>query len=180
MPFVAGQKVRAQELNDLVLGVYLSADVTTVNNGGTNPSWVNATGLSIPLAANASYGLDGWLHWTSSQAADIQFRYTYPTGSTGYWAGVGPRLTEKPTGSGPRVNYVDFGSVSLAASLSFSGDDEVAGFPPPPVYVSAIPRGFIVTSGTSGNLQLRFAQATAQATQTILRRGCWLRVTRLD
>lgn len=171
MPFVAGQKVRAQELNDLVLGVVMTSDVTKISS----TSFSNATGLVLPLAANATYGLDGWVHWTSADNADIQFRYTYPSGSTGQWAGVGPRVNENPTASGPRINYVDFGAVSIANSLAFTGDNIAS-----PTTVSASPRGFIITSSTSGNLQLQFAQGTSQASNTVLRAGSWLRVTRLD
>lgn len=176
MPFVAGQKVRAQELNDLMYGVVMTTDVTKTNS----TTFSNATGLAIPLAANARYGLDGWLHWSSNETADIKFQYTYPSGATGYWAGIGPRFTEKPTASGPRINYVDFGSVSLTAALVFSGDNEVPTFPSPATYISAIPRGHIVTAGTSGTLQLQFAQNALSGTATILRAGSWLRVTRLD
>lgn len=172
MPFVAGQKVRAQELNDLVLGVVMNADVT--KNNSTVLS--NATGLSIPLAANATYGLDGWLHWTSNPTADIKFQYTYPAGTTGWWAGIGPAVLPAPLVGQERINYTDFGSVSIAGPLAFAGDDEFTAT----VYVSAIPRGYIVTSSTSGNLQLQFAQNTANVSNTILRAGSHLRVTRLD
>lgn len=181
MAFVAGQKVRAQELNDLLLGVVMTTDVT-VNN---NTTFTNATGLSIPLAANAKYGLDGWLHWTSNPGTsdpaltpgpDIKFRYTYPSGATGWWAGIGPHVDKAPVPGSERINYVDFGSVPLTSPLAFAGDDEfVSG-----VYISAIPRGYIVTSSTSGNLQLQFAQNVARGSNTILRAGSWLRVTRLD
>lgn len=172
MAFVAGQKVRAQELNDLVLGVVMTSDVT-VNN---TTAMTNATGLAIPLAANATYGLDGWLHWTSNPTADIRFEWSYPTGSTGWWAGIGPPANRTPIVNSERINYIDWGSVVLSAGLNFAGDDEF----PADVYISAMPRGYIVTSSTSGTLQLRFAQATANASNTILRRGSWLRITRLD
>lgn len=170
MVFNAGQKVRAQELNDLVLGVVMTADVTRTNS----TTFANATGLVMPLAANATYGLDGWLHWTSPQAADIKLQYTFPAGATGQWAGIGPRINEDPTGdTTPRINYIDFGSVPLTSFLQFTGDDIGS-----PTFVSAMPRGYIVTTN-SGNLQLQFAQVTANASPTILRRGSWLRVTRL-
>lgn len=171
MAFVAGQKVRAQELNDLIAGVVMTADVTVSNT----TTLANATGLAIPLAANATYGLDGWLHWTSNPTADIKFQFSVPSGATGWWAGTGPPAGQVPVSGSERINYVDFGSVALTAALAFAGDDEFTST----VYISAIPRGYIVTTN-SGTLQLRFAQNTANASSTILRRGSWLRVTRLD
>lgn len=172
MAFTAGQKLRAAELNALAIGVAMTADVT-VNNSAT---LVNATGLSIPLEANSSYGLDGWLHWTSDPTADIKFMYTYPAGCTGFWAGIGPVRDTAPVAGSERKNYVDFGSVALTSALGFAGDDEFSAT----VYVSGIPRGYIVVAGTAGTLQLQFAQNTATVSNTILRAGSWLRVTKLN
>lgn len=171
MPFVAGDKLSAQKLNDLLYGVAMTADVT-VNNTTT---LVNATGLAIPLAANATYGLDGWLHWTSNPTADIKFKFTFPASTTGFWSGIGPVVDTAPVVGSERKNYVDFGSVDISNALAFAGDDEFTSS----VYISANPRGYMTTAGTAGTLQLQFAQNTANVSNTILRAGSYLRVTRL-
>lgn len=172
MVFASGTKLTAQALNDLLYGVAMTADVT-VNNSTT---LVNATGLVIPLSANATYGLDGWLHWTSNPTADIKFKFTLPASTTGFWTGIGPVVNTAPVVGSERKNYVDMGSVDITNALAFAGDDEFTSS----VYISAVPRGYIVTGATAGNLQLQFAQNTADVSNTILRAGSQLRLTRLN
>ena len=172
MAFAAGQKVTASALNDLISGAYLAADQTVTNS----TTLVNATGLAFALAADAVYAIDGWLRWTSNPTADLKVGWAIPGSADGWWTLGGPYIPGSPATAGrERVNYLDTSTVALTSALSAAGDDESTGT----IDLSAILRGYITTS-IAGTLQLQFAQNTANASDTILGEGSWLRVTRLD
>lgn len=173
MTFLAGQRLSADELNNLVAAVALAAD-QTVNNTTT---LTDAAGLSATLAAQATYILDGWLRWTSNPSADVKFGWTIPSAADGWWTLFNPYVAGAPVAGRERVNYMDTSTISLQGSnaLSSTGDDESTGV----IDLAGIVRGYIVTGNSSGTLQLQFAQNTANASNTILGAGSWLRVSRV-
>lgn len=152
-----------------VLG-YCTAD-TTRNN---STSLLDITGLSVSLVASATYVLDGWLAWTSNPTADIQFVWTVPSGATGLWSLAGPHTTSAPVVGSERINYIDSGAVSYSLGLNAAGDDEFTGT----VFISARPAGYLTTTN-AGTLTLRMAQNTANASNTTVKLGSWISLTRV-
>jgi hypothetical protein len=170
MTFTAGQKIGADDLNDLLTAVVMSAD-QTVNNSTT---LVSATGMAFSLAASATYAIDGWLRYTSNPTADIKFGWSLPSGGAGFWTLFGAMTTTAPVASNERVNHTDFSTVALTSALAAAGDDFSTGV----IDIAARATGFITTTN-AGTLQLQFAQNTADASNTILGDGSWLRVSRI-
>lgn len=173
MTFVAGQKIRASDLNaGLPLLARVASDVTTISN----TSLINITGLVVALEANATYAVDGWIYYQSPSAADIKFNVTLPSGATCTMGAYGPPVTGAPfSATSPRVNYLDMGVfASSGGSYLHGGDTEFAS-----VWASLRPAGVIVTSSTAGNAQFQFAQNTSTATNTIIKAGSWMRMARL-
>jgi hypothetical protein len=65
--------------------------------------------------------------------------------------------------------------VTIASTLEGAGDDEFTGT----VFICAVPHAYFTTTD-AGTLQLQFAQATSNGSDTIVKTGSWMRVTRLD
>lgn len=140
----------------------VAADVT-VNN---STSMVDGTGLSFPLLAGQTYHLDGWIFYTSGVTPDIKFAWTGPAGMTvNAWSMAAvPVAGSGFDGTAPQV----IGDANLQAS---SGDATLA--------LAVRPGGVFVVGATAGTLQLRFAQNTANASNTILKAGSWLHLVRV-
>lgn len=172
MAFLAGQKVRASDLatetSSTLIG-YASADITVVSS----TTQVNATGVSIPVEANATYAWDSYLAYNANEAADIKFAWTVPTGATGHWSVLGLAHTEDiTTGRGivSAFRTTNYGDSQAAAA---SGLDTEGGT------MVAFARGYLVTAGTAGTFQLRFAQNASNATASVVKAGTWVRAVRL-
>ena len=171
--FVAGQKIRASDLNaGQPLLARVASDVTTISN----TTLINITGLVVAVEANSTYAIDGWIFYQSPSAADIKLNVTLPSGAVCTMGAYGPPTTGAPfSGTSPRVNYLDMGVfASSGGSYLHGGDTEFAG-----VWASLRPAGVLVTSSTAGNLQFQFAQNTSTATNTIVKAGSWLRLVKL-
>lgn len=153
-----------------ILRGHCTAD-TPVNNEAVTFGAI--TGMDVTLESTASYVVEGWLVWESNTTADI--RFAWPSTLTGLWSLFGPVRNQEPIAGSPRLNYIDTGTVSVGVALSMSGDTEIGG-----VYASAILRAFVTTAlvdeGTAG---IRFAQATADVSNTTVKAGSWIRWTRV-
>lgn len=171
MTFVAGQKIRAADLNaGQPLYGRVTSDVTVIST----TTQVNATGLSVALEANATYALEGWVYYESTSAADIKFGVTGPAGYAAVISWKGPPVSGAPfAGTSPRINYVDQGAFA-PGNYTLGGDTEFAG-----VWVASEPKGFITTGSTAGTFQVIFAQATSTAVNTKVKVGSWIRVARM-
>src|SRR3982751_1157963 len=80
MTFTAGQKIRASDLNAGIPTLSrMTSDVSVISS----TTYVDATGMSLPMEANSVYALDGFLKYRSATAADIKFILLGPTGAGG-------------------------------------------------------------------------------------------------
>ena len=181
MPFTAGQKVRVSQLNELggsgggggsaplPTGGYadMAADVTVTNS----TTLVEATGLTFDLAANARYVLHGWLLYTALDGADLKIQPGAPSGASGYWSLVGAPVGQEPVAATEWFNYGAWDAADLATSQTATGSASGT------QYMIAKMEGYITTTD-AGECQVQVAQATADATSTVLRAGSWLRMAR--
>lgn len=168
MVFFAGQKLRVSDL-DGIGAIELGAD-KTANNTTTFAD----TTLEASVVANARYGFDAWVMWTSNPTADLKLGWSTPSGTTGWWAAMGPVGAQAPIAGSERQNYTDFGVLTIGSSLSMAGDDES----PSTIRICANLRGQFVTT-TAGTFRLKMAQGNSNVSDTILRSGSWLNVFRL-
>lgn len=174
MAFVAGQKLRVSDLSGTAGGgaatggntVFAAANVT-VNN---STSFVDATGLSVPVVAAATYKFDGWILYSSIAAADFKIQPSSPSATVGDWSMTGYGRDVSPaadTGLGGLWLAADIGT-----SLTTAGDS--TGTAPLVCRVSGL---FVTTN--DGTFKLRFAQRSANASNTVLKARSWLDVVRL-
>jgi len=141
-----------------------SAD-QTVNN---SIAVVNDTDLVISgLLASATYIFRAYIIYTSTTATpELKLGFTFPAGSTFSWC---------PAGVGLNAVSDDF-TIRMPATSNVGGTravGTVAG-----IDMVAVPQGIVVTGGSSGSLQLQWAQFTATAENTIVRANSWIMVER--
>lgn len=166
--FAAGQKLRA---SDLELATPLMAFATSVTTRTSTTTLADATGLVIPLAADALYALEGYLAYTAGATGDMKVAFTVPAGTTGHWA-LYPIATAS-TGSIGDLDARRQTSFGAGTTQAAGGSDSFGGDLACPVL------GYIDTAGTAGNLQLQVAQNTSSGTSTVIQSGSWLMVWRL-
>lgn len=164
MPFTAGQKLRASELNaefDLTQYAYAAGDVSKVSSTAMS----DITGLAIPLEANSRYLLDGFLSYYSLDGVDLRLAYTGPAGMTVSWGSTG--LVSSSTTQAGDTDFAAFEAYGDSVYQVINTDS----------FTSLIvrPSGYFATGGTAGTLQMRFAQDVSNPATLVLRRGSWLR-----
>ncbi len=157
----SGAKLRASVLSSLITEVRTvfarKTSDETVNNSTTLQ---NDDALFVAVEANAVYDFLIAIHHNSGGTPDIKFGWTVPASTTMVWGGF-------------IVNTA--GAFTVAANLSQTsvvsiggtGSDSFQAF-----------QGVVVTSGTAGTLQLQWAQDTLNASNTIVRAGSYLALSR--
>lgn len=154
-PILAGHTPTAARLN--ALGAVLSAktaDQTVINS----TTFVSDTELFLSVAANAVYILDGVIVYQSGTTPDWKMRWTYPTGLT--------------------MTYTMLAQVTTFTAFVFSEtgipvNDGTGG-----TFACTL-QGTVTTSSTAGTLQLQWAQNTANASNTLVRVGSYLSLSRV-
>lgn len=123
--------------------------------------------LAIAVDANATYKVTALLLYDSAVAADFKWAFTGPAGFTGDYS-----YSAIQTGSAAG-SYADDqnGYAAIAATPAVGGGA---------ANVEAINIwGNFTTSGTSGTFTLTWAQNTSTASNTTLRAGSYLELTRI-
>lgn len=144
-------------LTDLAAGNTVAPELvvesvaTTVNNSTT---LVDATNLAVALAANETVFFDVVVRFSSNTTADVKFAFTVPADATLRWSPV-----NRSTGS-------NGSGQSQGDEIDISGETkEFSGSATAGVQMLAL-TGFVDNGATPGNLQLQFAQNTADAQNT--------------
>ena len=110
--------------------------------------------LFIPLEANKIYGYELKLFYSSPTDTDFKYAFTIPTGATGTKAAAGDwSSTDDSATSSVTVSN----SVITASGVRFTPNS-----------------GNIIMSSTAGNLQLQWAQNTAETNNTTVTQGSYL------
>jgi hypothetical protein len=161
---VAGHELTAGELQQIMTGVQQSYGVRAVQSGDqTNATTTlqNATGLSCALEASSYYRFHGVIVYQAAVAADINLTVSGPASATGRVSANGQDAAASAAFIAP---YGGASNNVVSGFFLFGGTatDELVDI-----------RGWITTV-TAGNFQIQFAEATANATGTILRGGSWL------
>lgn len=169
VPFIPGQVFQSDPVNaalDNVLTTKFLFAQLTVNNTTTIQ---NATDLTTALAANAWYSFESLIRYDSGTTPDIKIQLTGPTGTVftiARWgAGTGATTTVNSVDQGVTTGTTTwvqaFGGVGVGTSIT------------------ARATGYIAVSTTTGNLVMGFAQNTANASNTLLQQGTWMKLSRV-
>lgn len=157
--FVAGQDLTADDLNWYARGLhaYKSAD-ETVNNSAT---FQNDDHLFVSVQANGVYDLFLYAVYSSGGTPDFKEQFTAPAGAAleaSFFDTNGGAFQWSATGA-------------LGAVTALAGTGANAPF---------VIRATLFMGGNSGTLQWQWAQNTANASDTIVRKGSRLSLLRLD
>lgn len=122
--------------------------------------------LTIPVAASATYHTDVVLFHNSQPAGDFKFTFVGPTSSVFSYAGATVTLAGSVY-TDDNVFYSDISDVQNSGGI--------AG-----VWVPIIIQGMLITSGTSGNFKLQWAQVTSNAGNSTLKTNSYINVRRVS
>lgn len=122
--------------------------------------------LTLPVLASTTYLIEAFLIYDSATNADAKFGFTVPASATWQAAPFGQ-------GTGATVSAGSLETaVSTASGIALGGIG--AG-----TKISALVTGTLVVAGTAGTCALSWAQNTSQASNTVLRTGSFLKLTRI-
>jgi hypothetical protein len=149
----------------------VAADVTHTQS---NTTLSDVTGLYVPIGASATevWFWEAYLMVTAANSTvDVKFGWTVPTAATMKWGALSPN-TQLP-------GWVAY-ATATTTTASLLGDQTfvpVAGTANGTVGLAYA--GYIFGGGTSGNVQLQFAQNTSDASNLTIAKGSMLRYRRL-
>ena len=149
VPFAAGQEVSAADLNFYnPLFAIRTADSAPVNNSTV---LVNDTQLFLSLAASATYEivLQGFME--SAAAAGFKYDFGLPSGATYLWGIFSYGSSSANLQMGPKT---------LTAQSGITGAGTAT--------TSQLYERFFVSTTNAGTLQYKFAQQTANASNTVM------------
>lgn len=161
--YTAGQRIRGNEINSLPQTYFCTTDQVA-----SSTAFINAAGLAFTAEINSRYLVECFLFYRAGLGNDLKLQWTFPAGATGRWAadGIDSGAAGGAVGSVNRQSLL----MQTPGVHAFNGDNGVDVF--------AKPALMFVTAGTSGTVQLQFAQLVAGGTTTIWA-GSLLRVTKM-
>lgn len=155
MAYFAAGPVTAAQLEALVPIIKRKVADETVNNSSTLQ---NDDELAIVVAADTSYRLRATIRYSSGTTPDFKWAWSYPTGLTMVYSAI------------CQVTTVAFAELieSSGGAVDGAGANESLFFD-----------GTVVVSSTAGTLQFRWAQNTANPSDTIVRAGSYLELQQI-
>lgn len=138
----------------------------TVNNSSTLQ---DDNELLLTPSISHTYLLDGQIFYSTGTTPDLKLAFTFPTGAVLAWSLFGYKFDGSSFESEYRTSTWQAASGTSNAVAGTTATYDV-------VHV----RGILRMSTTAGNLQLQWAQNTANASNTVVKADSWLRLTMVD
>lgn len=148
------------------LTAYRSTDATARSNTNTISSAADDDVLTVPVEANGVYIAEGMIVYSTTDVADLRIAWGTPAGAT-----------VVHTANGPAGNATSSAAVSMR--VSSDGTFAIIGGMAGGTDMVASPLALIRISSTGGSVAFRWAQNTAEVSNTILRAGSWIRLTKV-
>lgn len=152
LELTAAEMVQLMPITAVKLSDVAQASTTTL---------VNDAALFIPVAANASYEVSMFVIYTQGTVGQLKFGWSAPSGATFDWTCLGLVIS---------VTAADNGSYT-AQALTVSDTKTVGGASTNTVLQVS---GRLVTSSTSGTLNMKWAQSASSATGTSVKAGSFI------
>ena len=155
------------------LAVVKSAN-ESVNNAGTGSTLQDDDELLLALEANSTYIWECAIYYEGATAGDIKIAFTQPTSAVTNWGGLGAATAFDGTAAAREAEYVAFTnqSSSPTSSLGYGAlTSSVDGM--------ILVKGTTITGANAGNLRLQWAQNAANATNTTVFAGSYMRAEKV-
>lgn len=165
IPITAGSDATAAQIDaafDVTRVLYQVSD-QQVNN---STALISSSNLVFPVAASASYLFEGHIFCDTNTTADFKNSISIPSG-TGLIS---------PWGS-------DTSAASVSASIEHDGFTALTwatGGVGSGTIMSSKPTGILTIGTSAGNVVFQFAQQTANVSNTILKAGSFIRLTKVS
>ena len=155
--WAVGDVLSASDMNVWTVPVFASKPSNTSRNSTTTVS--DDPDLFLPVAAGATYVVTGVIFYDGPAAGtgDIKWTFTVPSGATGQYQMIHQNISGNTAGMW-QVNWTDGPNlVTTQANAQGLGSPNV---------LAMTLNGLLVTGGSAGNLQWRWAQNTSNGTNT--------------
>lgn len=133
----------------------------------TNNTMQNDDELFLSVEANATYDVLLHLYHDSATAGDLLIGWSGPSGATMNWGMIGAQVT---TTSSTTVTDVTMPQLTIAQTNALGGGPSAGTY--------CLVHGTLITAGTAGTLNFRWAQNATNATASNVRAGSQLIVRR--
>jgi hypothetical protein len=159
----AGETLTAANFNtyirdqQLMMGPHLIVRKTVDESVTSSTTLQNDDVLLLPVGVNEIWQCEFDLLVVGSNAGDLKVAFTFPTGGT-------ISLSSSAVNSADVPDYMIFEATTSPTSSSSFGIIQTSS---PPQFISI--RGVYVNGGTSGNVQLQWAQVASQGTATTVK-----------
>lgn len=161
---LVGQRLTADFLASMLeVTVYKTADQVVTSN--VTPA--NDTELFLPVEANATYAVHGWIRYLGVAATeDLRVDYAVPTSATFIRNDYGPN-----TATAAAADTTDWTTQPAGTN---NGRGITAG-----IERGLLVMGYLATSTTAGNFQFKWAQVTSGASSVTVKFGSWFKLKRI-
>lgn len=166
----AGAKLRASVLSSLITELRPIYAVKTADE----PAIISSTTyqaddhLFLPFSAGITYELAGWIALEGPTAGDIKMRVSWTGTLTRFDWGLSGLATTATTGEGDLKSVAQLGSTTSPSTEIIMGTITAN-------WSNILISGTVVTS-TAGQLTLEYAQSASTATNTIVKKGSWMKL----
>jgi hypothetical protein len=145
------------------LAAYKSSD-TNRSSANTGATFVNDPHLTLPVEASAVYALEQLIIYQAGATGQLKHQWTFPAGATMQ----APSYFYDPSAADGQA--LTAGSTPGGLTSGFTGTGANV-----PIWFKAT----LEMGATAGTLAYQWAQTTSNATDTIIRRGSRMMLTRL-
>lgn len=155
--------LQAQVASQSVLTAAQLADSTPVNN---STSYQSSTYLTVNLEATSTYTYKSLIIYDSNSTADFKHQLALPSGATVRRSTFTAVAAATATNTTIAMDALDTNAFNSGGITSGT-------------YMCCFSMGLVATSGTAGPLTVQFSQATANASNTILKYGSWIELRKV-
>ena len=170
---VAAEAQADAALAERFLAVVKSAN-ESVNNASTGSTLQDDDELLLPLEADSTYLWECVIYVEGATAGDIKLAFTQPTSATTNWGALGPATAFDGTAAAREAEYVAF-----TAQASSPTSSQGYGVLTSAVDGIILVKGVTITGANAGNLRLQWAQNSANATNTTVFAGSYMRAEKV-
>lgn len=169
-PYTVGDKLRAPQLRDAIpLVRVLRADRTIASLDVP----IQAPGLEVTMDALSTYGIEGYIAYSTGSAPDVAIQLTAPASASGHWAAnCLPMALSGSTGDLTFGYTTDFNGGAGGSGEFACGGSGSTGL--------AVMLSGVITTIAAGQLGFGFGQIVSTASQTTIKAGSYLRLTKIS